>query len=183
MKDVEKLVDSNGVVMQIVDGAARDMIAAEYDETESYAVGDYCIYNDHYYKCNTAIPSGGETWDATHWDATTLGAEDREIKQSLSDLATVDTGDSPSILNVNDTFQIPANVWKHNLIIVSARRQGLGNSTVFRKSDLASFDAGFNLMASNTESYRLKCSNTGVLTLISKTSGLNEPFITTTGIF
>lgn len=85
MKDVEKLVDSNGVVMQIVDGAARDMIAAEYDETESYAVGDYCIYNDYYYKCNTAIPSGGETWDATHWDATTLGAEDKEIKSSLSD--------------------------------------------------------------------------------------------------
>ena len=88
MKDVEKMVDSNGVVMQIVDGAARDMIAAEYDETESYAVGDYCIYDNHYYKCNTAIPSGGETWDATHWDATTLGAEDKEIKSSLSQLGT-----------------------------------------------------------------------------------------------
>ena len=86
MKDVEKLVDSNGVVMQIVDGAARDMIAAEYDETESYAVGDYCIYSDHYYKCNTAIPSGGETWDATHWDSTTLGAEDKAINTNLSNL-------------------------------------------------------------------------------------------------
>ena len=84
MKDVEKLVDSNGVVMQIVDGAARDMISAEYDETESYAVGDYCIYNDHYYKCITAIPSGGETWDATHWSATTLGAEDKAINTKLT---------------------------------------------------------------------------------------------------
>ena len=92
MKDVEKIVDSNGVVMQIVDGAARDMIAAEYDATASYAAGDYCIYNDQYYKCNTAIPSGGETWDATHWDATTLGAEDKEIKQSLSQLQNITVG-------------------------------------------------------------------------------------------
>lgn len=112
MKDVEKLVDSNGVVMQIVDGAARDMIAAEYDETASYAVGDYCIYNDHYYKCNTAIPSGGETWDATHWDATTLGAEDKEIKSSLSlqkiaeNIALSTTVDTKTITSINGALEV-----------------------------------------------------------------------------
>ena len=40
---------------------------AQYDSTASYAVGDYCIYQNQWYVCNTAIAVGGETWDAQHW--------------------------------------------------------------------------------------------------------------------
>lgn len=141
MKDVEKLVDSNGVVMQIVDGAARDMIAAEYDETESYAVGDYCIYNDHYYKCNTAIPSGGETWDATHWDATTLGAEDKEIKSSLSQLlqwTLVDTKTGSTSIN------LPAN-FNELLCVANVDNSGNKWSCVIPKSELSNTASYFRV--------------------------------------
>lgn len=41
-------------------------LADAYDETETYAVGDYVIYGGDLYKCTTAI-STAEEWDSTHW--------------------------------------------------------------------------------------------------------------------
>lgn len=49
-------------------------IAAVYDDTATYAAGDYCTYNGQLYKANQAI-STAESFDATHWDATTIMAE------------------------------------------------------------------------------------------------------------
>ena len=43
-----------------------DDIAEEYDATSAYAVGDYCIYNEKLYKCNTAITTA-EAWTSGHW--------------------------------------------------------------------------------------------------------------------
>lgn len=39
---------------------------AEYDPTATYAVGDYCIYNNTYYCCISAI-STPEAWTQAHW--------------------------------------------------------------------------------------------------------------------
>ena len=36
------------------------------------SVGDCCIYNGDLYKCTTAIPSGGEAWNSSHWTKTTV---------------------------------------------------------------------------------------------------------------
>lgn len=41
-------------------------IAAAYDNTTSYAIGDYCTKDGKIYKCNTAITTG-ETWTEAHW--------------------------------------------------------------------------------------------------------------------
>lgn len=41
-------------------------LADAYDETETYAVGDYVIYGGDLYKCTTAI-STAEEWNSTHW--------------------------------------------------------------------------------------------------------------------
>lgn len=72
-----KLVDStssSATNMALVPKSLNDTLtnmvvgAAAYSDTATYAVGDYCRYGNNVYQCNTAIV-GGETWDATHWDA------------------------------------------------------------------------------------------------------------------
>lgn len=57
----------------------RDDVSAEYDNTKTYAVGDYVIYNTQLYKCKTAITSA-ETWTAAHWDAVEVGEELQRIE-------------------------------------------------------------------------------------------------------
>lgn len=47
-------------------------IAEEYDSTSAYELGDFCIKNGLFYKCNTAISSGGEAWNSAHWTATNV---------------------------------------------------------------------------------------------------------------
>ena len=42
-------------------------IAQPYSPTKSYAVGDVCMHGDALRRCTTAIPSGGETWNNSHW--------------------------------------------------------------------------------------------------------------------
>ena len=67
-------------------------IANEYAETTEvgYAVGDYCIYENRLYRCTTAIAVGGETWDASHWEAVNVGdrLEAAENRVGTSVLAT-----------------------------------------------------------------------------------------------
>lgn len=41
-------------------------IAAEYDPTRTYAIGDYRMYNGSLYRCTTAIQYE-EAWTASHW--------------------------------------------------------------------------------------------------------------------
>lgn len=50
------------------------MIAAPYDDTATYAVGNYCTYGDRLWKCNTAIGTA-EPFTAAHWTATTVMEE------------------------------------------------------------------------------------------------------------
>lgn len=49
-------------------------LAAEYDSTSTYAVGDYCTHDGTLYKCSTAINTA-EAWTAAHWTAVTVTAE------------------------------------------------------------------------------------------------------------
>lgn len=46
-------------------------IANEYDDTETYAIGDFVTYEGVLYKCIVAI-SVAESWDSTHWDSTLI---------------------------------------------------------------------------------------------------------------
>lgn len=46
-------------------------IAAEYDPTATYAVGDFCIYQGVLYKCTTAI-AVAEAWNSAHWTSTLI---------------------------------------------------------------------------------------------------------------
>lgn len=55
----------------------------EYSSSETYAVGDYCIYTNTIYKCKTAITTP-EAFNSSKWDATSIANELMSTKQSLS---------------------------------------------------------------------------------------------------
>lgn len=50
------------------------LVSDKYDSTSTYKVGDYCIYNNILYKCNTAITTA-EAWNSSHWTATNITSE------------------------------------------------------------------------------------------------------------
>lgn len=53
---------------------AKGIITDTFDETRTYAVGDYAIYENVLYKCVEAIEEAGE-WDADKWAATNIAEE------------------------------------------------------------------------------------------------------------
>lgn len=59
----------------------QDMISDAYDSTHTYNVGDYCIYEDVLYKCNTASTTG--TWDSSKWDAVSVAEELGELTERM----------------------------------------------------------------------------------------------------
>ena len=96
------------------------------------------------------------------------------------DLISIHSDNSPSAVSVNGTYQIPANVLAHTFIIIACRRGGYGNSIVFKKDELLTFDNGFTFLGSGGGYYTLKCSNTGLLT-VTNIQNLSEPYILVTG--
>lgn len=80
-------VNDNDVIMIVQDGVnkkakakkiKKDFIEVagidEYDNTSTYAEGDYCIYNNKMYKCTTEI-STAEDWTVAHWTETSIVEE------------------------------------------------------------------------------------------------------------
>lgn len=80
-------VNDNDVIMIVQDGVnkkakakkiKKDFIEVagidEYDNTSTYAEGDYCIYNNKMYKCTTEILTA-EGWTAAHWTETSIVEE------------------------------------------------------------------------------------------------------------
>ena len=57
----------------------------EYDETQTYAVGDYAIYNNVVYECTTAV-STAEPFDSTKWSATSIEQIIDGVKGDVSQL-------------------------------------------------------------------------------------------------
>lgn len=88
-------VKSGGVFSSLSGKASKDMISDAYDSTHTYNVGDYCIYNNVLYKCNTASTIG--TWDSSKWDAVTVG---NEIEENYNKIAVKE--DSEHLTAVND---------------------------------------------------------------------------------
>lgn len=90
--ELEEKVAANASAIE----ATQDMISDAYDSTHTYNVGDYCIYENALYKCNTDIATG-EAFTPAKWDVTTVAGEltEKTIKQlsvSLTIQAQVLTG-------------------------------------------------------------------------------------------
>ena len=88
------LLGPGNIVIEGGGGGGTENIAAEYDNTSTYAVDDYCIYDGQLYRCTTAITTA-EAWTAAHWTMVTVGGELTDLKgdipQAVSDL-TNDSG-------------------------------------------------------------------------------------------
>lgn len=63
--------------------AAMTALGSDYDPTNFYVVGDYCMHNSIMYKCNTDTTGA---WDSTNWDETTVEWELWDIKQLAYDI-------------------------------------------------------------------------------------------------
>lgn len=75
-----------GVSQQFVDAVAqKQLISDKYSDESTYAVGDFCIYEDSLYVCNTAI-STPEAWNSAHWDLTRVDEELKQVKSNLTEL-------------------------------------------------------------------------------------------------
>lgn len=66
--------DISSITDSIYYKADVTLIADVYDATATYAVGDYCMYDENsnglkLYVCNTAISTAEDPFDPTHWDA------------------------------------------------------------------------------------------------------------------
>jgi hypothetical protein len=82
--DAEHLRLENGTVLEISDKVSRNIIGiAPYDATATYAVGDYCIYENYAYICTVAITTA-EAWTAAHWNQTSVIEQNNELKSNLA---------------------------------------------------------------------------------------------------
>lgn len=80
-------------------GRVRANFAGTYSTSSAYAVGTFVIYQGDLYRCNTAIGSGGEAWNSSHWNSVSVGSE-LSTKLSSSDIANnVTTTESGKVLD------------------------------------------------------------------------------------
>lgn len=89
---VENLTDD----FQAIDDFAGDVVKV-YDPTTTHGKREYCIYQDHLYKCNSFITQP-EAFDPSKWDRVILGDEvksnNANITNLQSGLAIVQDGDT-----------------------------------------------------------------------------------------
>lgn len=83
----EEAVSGEATAREQADAAILADLAAEYDATATYAVGDYVIYEGQLYRCTTAIETA-EAWTASHWTAVQLGDEVGDLRSALNELPT-----------------------------------------------------------------------------------------------
>ena len=85
--DDADISDINGN-MDLIDaeaGKVRANVAANYDSSETYAVGDYCLHDGSLYKCTTAI-SSPESWTAGHWTQIKIAGELSSLSDQIGNI-------------------------------------------------------------------------------------------------
>lgn len=61
----KQFLDPQGL-SQFTENLEQSIIAEVYDSTATYALGDYCVYENLLYRCTTAITTA-EAWTSGHW--------------------------------------------------------------------------------------------------------------------
>ena len=74
-----------------------------YDNTSTYSVGDFCIYDDVLYKCTTAVTTA-EDFDSTKWSSTNVTTEVSSVA-SITDSYSTSTTDGYSANYLNRLIQ------------------------------------------------------------------------------
>lgn len=91
---------------EIEERAKEDIVTDAYDATHTYNSGDYAIYNDTLYKCNTDNTTGA--FNGNYWDAVTVMGE---IADAQDDITTLNStlAQLHKIVNYNYNYSIAAN--------------------------------------------------------------------------
>ena len=116
----DNVQDAIDEIVANADTASEDILTLqnvqgydEYDETQTYAVGDYAIYNNIVYECTTAV-STAEPFDSTKWTATSIKqiidgvkGDVSQLNSSLDNLKFIrvvvtGTTDSIGVININN---------------------------------------------------------------------------------
>ncbi len=78
---------------------AKCISSDAYNNSKSYAVGDYCIYDNKLYRCITAIESA-EAFNVEKWEQTTVGKEVNQLSSNLADLKVNDVAGGKNLLKI-----------------------------------------------------------------------------------
>ena len=83
----------NSVVANAVDNLSlrsdsiRNDIAAEFNQSSTYAVGDFCTYNDVLYRCTNAIVYTGNSWNSNFWTPVKIGNIIQSLQNVVSNIS------------------------------------------------------------------------------------------------
>lgn len=121
------------------------------------------INNTQSYGCELAVSNSGLYWRNK---VNQVWGNWEDIIGKL----TVHSGLSSSPVDVNGTYQIPANVLNHNVIVIVFRRYGYAASVVAMRSNIVAgnFGTQTRASASNTMYWDAKISESGLITLLAK---------------
>lgn len=98
---------------------AKNVTCSVYSASATYAVGDYCLYNDVLYKCTTAI-TVAEAWTVSHWTSTTLDAELSKkptCEQSLNSLGLTKVTDTMPSSYTWKAIPLPSGYDSNSIVI------------------------------------------------------------------
>ena len=105
-----KKFENSGASSADMKSIANALLSASYDAGSEYAVNDV-VYNDTLetlYICNTAIPVGGEPWDATHWDAFRVGEVLTLLFNTIQNLSSDDIANNSNVTGTGLTAALNA---------------------------------------------------------------------------
>lgn len=108
--DTMHTVGIDDVIYEVGGDSANQNIADAFSELQTYAVGDYCIYESILYKCTTAVSTAG-AWDSTKWTSCVVtdemgsggGVTYNELKQLEYDALTPAEKNNGELYFITDT--------------------------------------------------------------------------------
>lgn len=139
----EQAIQDEAQARENADNAILADLAAEYDATATYAVGDYVIHEGQLYRCTTAIETA-EAWTASHWTAVAMGDEVGDLKNAfeLEEKAVNNIGKS-----LEAKWEIPL-VWENGQLSQGQPAVGNNNQRTVNFVDVR--DIGYqNVVAEN----------------------------------
>ena len=95
--------------LDVIENKIRNMnnnVSDIYDNSSTYKVGDYCIYNNTLYKCIEDIHLS-EEWTEYHWKRVSITEEIHNSNNNIDIIISDTEPESNSILWVNTTGEIP----------------------------------------------------------------------------
>lgn len=161
MADAKTITTSNGTVVKIKDQDMRNMTGDAFSVSSTYAVGDYCIYNNKLYRCTTAISTAG-AWDSSKWAETQIGDEFSSLNSNL--IGKFDAANRVETTDGNFAGLVKANQsW-----LIAVQYKGSNNGFVLVAHNYNSYvyttiikmDTGFTYVTNSAGTVNIKYNNT-----------------------